>query len=82
VDRAVDAVDQLGLRVVRLARDAVRAFVGVEFDVAVLFDLREQRLDRGVMARLGRADEVVVRDAEAVPRLPKAGGVAVGLLLR
>jgi hypothetical protein len=34
-----------------------------------------------VVARLGRADEVVVGDAEAVPRLLEPGGVAVGLLL-
>jgi hypothetical protein len=33
------------------------------------------------MAGLRRTDEVVVGDAEAVPRLAEAGGVAVGLFL-
>ena len=81
VDRAVDAVDQLGLGVVRLAGHAVRALVGVELDVAVVLDPREQRLHRGVVARLGGADEVVVGDVEAVPGLAEPGRVAVGLLL-
>jgi hypothetical protein len=39
-------------------------------------------LDGGVVTGLGRADEVVVGDTEAVPRLAIAAGVAVGLLLR
>ena len=81
VDRAVAAVDQLALLVVRLAGDAVRALVGVELDVAVVLDPLQQRLHGGVVAGLGGADEVVVGDVEAVPRLPEAGGVAVGLLL-
>ena len=63
VDRAV-AVDQLVLGVVRLARDAVQALVGAELDVAGVVAGLQQRLDAAVVARLGRADEVVVGDVE------------------
>ena len=81
VDRAELAVDQLALLVVGLAGDAVRALVGVELDVAVVLDPRQQGLHGGVVAGLGGADEVVVGDVEPVPGGPEALGVAVGLLL-
>ena len=71
VDRAV-AVDELVLGVVRLARDAVEAFVGAELDVARVVDRLQELLHRLVVARLGRADEVVVGDVERVPRVAEA----------
>ena len=82
VDRAVDAVDQLALLVVRLAGHAVRALVGVELDVAVVLDPLQELLHGRVVPRLGGADEVVVGDVEAVPGGPEPLGVAVGLLER
>ena len=66
VDRTI-AVDQLVLRVVRLARDAIEALVGSELDVARVVDRLQELLHRRVMARLGGADEVVVGDVESVP---------------
>ena len=75
VDRAV-AVDELVLGVVRLARHAVEAFVRAELDVAAVVDRLQELLHRGVVARLGRADEVVVGDVEAVPGVAEVARVS------
>ncbi len=75
------AVDQLVLGVVVLARDAVQARVGSQLDEPVVVDPLEELLDDGVVARLGGADEVVVGDVEALPRLLEAGRRAVRPLL-
>ena len=52
-----------------LARHTVPARVDAWLDVAVVVTALEQGLDAATMARLGRANEVVVADAEASPRL-------------
>ena len=67
-------VDQLVLRVVRLARDAVETFVGSELDVAGVVDRLQERLHGRVVAGLGGTDEVVVRDVEAVPSVAEVPG--------
>ena len=80
VDRAV-TVDQLVLGVVRLARDAVEAFVRSELDVTLVVDRLQEFLHRDVVTRLGRADEVVVGDVERIPRRAEVGGGLVDELL-
>ncbi len=83
VDRAVP-LDQVVLGVVGLARDAVQALVRALVDVVaavVVHGLQDLR-DRLVVARLGRADVVVVADVEALPDLAPAGLEGVGPLAR
>ncbi len=75
-------VDQLLLGVELLARDAVRALVVGEVDVALLLQLPPQRLHLGLVIGVRRADEVVVRDAELPPRLAVAPRDLVGVGLR
>ncbi len=71
VDGAL-AADQLLGGVVVLARHAVEAPVHVEADESVVVDPLEKRLHRVVVTRLGRADEVVVRDVEVAPGFEEA----------
>ena len=73
VDRAL-AVDELVLRVVELARDAVQAFVDAEVDVVttVVVDGAQQSLDGVDVSTLRRADVVVVGDVQASPDLAPA----------
>ncbi len=80
VDGAVP-VDQLGLGVVRLARDAVEALVRAELDVAVVVAGLQELLDGHVVARLGGADEVVVGDLQQLPRILEAHDRLIGPLL-
>ena len=70
VDRA-EAVDEVVLGVVGLARHAVQALVRPQVDVvpAVVVDRVEELLDRGRVARLGGPDVVVVGDVQAGPDL-------------
>ena len=82
VDRAQAAWQQLVVGVVRLAAHAVLAAVVVELDVAGVVAALQQLGDRGVVARFGGADEVVVGDVEAAPRRGEARGDPVGELLR
>ena len=67
VHRAELAVEQVALGVVRLARDAVPALVDALVHVAVVVDRLHEPLHALVVARLGRADEVVVGDVEGGP---------------
>ncbi len=53
------AVDELGLRLERLAADAVEALVRVLVDVAVVVDPLEEVLDERLVALVARADEEV-----------------------
>jgi hypothetical protein len=76
VDRAVPVDARLGREVV-LTAHAVEALVHVLVDVAVLVDGGEELLDALVVARLGRADEVVVADVEDVPGLLESRGRGV-----
>ena len=60
-------VDQLVVGVVLLAGDAVLARVHVELDVAGVVAALQELCDGGLVARLGRADEVVVGDVQPLP---------------
>src|SRR5665213_296673 len=80
VDRAL-AVDTGLDRVVVLAADAVQTLVDVLVDVAVVVDRREELLHALVVARFGRADEVVVVDVEGRPGVAKLLGFGVRPLL-
>ena len=82
VDRAPVAGQQLVVAVVLLAADAVLAPVEVELDVAGVVAPLQQLGDRGPVARLGRADEVVVGDVEVAPHLGEGRGDGVGERLR
>ena len=80
--RAELAVDQVLLREEALAGDAVVALVlGLVDEVAVV-EVLHDGLDDFPVAFLGRADEVVVRDAEALPELLEPDHGAVALLDR
>ena len=75
VDRAQAAGQQLVVGVVRLAAHAVLAAVVVELDVAGVVAALQQLGDRGVVARLGGADEVVVGDVEPRHAAAKRGAI-------
>ena len=75
------AVDDLLLGVEALAAVAVPAAVLAEVDLARVVELLENGLHDDSVARLGRADEVVVGDAEALPGLSERQGVGVGVRL-
>ena len=66
MDRAL-AVDEILLLLERLAGDAVPAFVEPFVDVARGVIAPDELLHAGLVARLGRADEVVERDVELLP---------------
>ena len=74
VDRTV-ALDAGLDRVVVLAAHAVEALVDVLVDVAVVVDRGEELLHALVVARFGRADEVVVLDVEGGPGLAELLGL-------
>ncbi len=80
--RAVAPVEQVVLRVERLARRAVPPAVRPLVDVTGLVDALEHRLHAGGVLRVGGADEEVVRQPERSPQLPEPGGDHVGVLLR
>ena len=82
VDRAVRAVRQVVLDVVLLTADAIEPRVLAEVDVAGVVAGLQQGLDGPVVPVLGRPDEVVVRDIEALPRGLEERRNAVGELLR
>ena len=69
VQRAQVAAYEVGLRVVRLARNAVPALVKTLMHVPVVVDRLHEALHGLDVAGLGRADEVVVGDLEASPGL-------------
>src|SRR5690606_39800876 len=62
------AVDQFLVGVVTLALDAVEPCVLAVDDVAGVVDALQYLANHTLMALFCRADEVVVTDAEAVPR--------------
>src|SRR5664279_3725526 len=76
VDRAVPQGEIL-LRIERLAVRAVPALVPRRVEVARRVDAPDNLLDARPVARLGRADEVVVRDAELFPEVPECRRMAV-----
>ena len=78
------AVDELLLRLERLAADAVEPRVDVLVDVvaAVRPDPLQELLDEALVALVARADEEVVRHAEAGGERPPRVGDAVDVLLR
>ena len=67
MDRAVP-VDQVVHGVVALARHAVEALIGAQFDVTGVVAGLQQLSDAPVVTRFGRPDEVVVGDVELPPR--------------
>ena len=77
VHRAL-AVDEVLLGVERLAGRAVPALVRGRVEVARRVDAPDDLLDARAVPRLGRPDEVVVRDPELLPEVPKRRRVAVG----
>ena len=81
VDAAQVAGVELVVGVVLLARHAVLALVDVELDVAGVVTALQQLGHTDLVAFLGGADEVVVGDAEAVPRLLVERGDLVDELL-
>ncbi len=82
VHRADTAFEQVALGVVRLARNAVPTLVQPLVHVAVVVDRLHEPLHAQVVTRLGRADEVVVRDVEGGPRGDVAPARPVDPLLR
>ncbi len=80
--RAMDRtqpVDQVLLRLERLARLAVPALVEALVEIAVGADLLRHRLHGDAMARLRGADEVVERDVEPRPDVAEDGGHLVAV---
>ena len=78
------AVDDLGVLLERLASDAIPPFVRllVEVGRVVLKDALDQRANARRVLRVGRANELVVRDAEPSPHRLKALGERVDERLR
>ena len=77
------AVDDLGLGLELLAADAVQRLELAGVDVAAVVDRLHELLDALLVARLRRADEVVVRDVERrEQREPRLGHELVDPLLR
>ncbi len=72
------AVHEVLLRVERLAGRAIPALVRGRVEVARRVDAPDDLLDAHAVPRLGRADEVVVRDPELSPEVPERRRVAVG----
>ena len=62
------AVYELALRPIALARRAVKPLVLALVDVALLVDAAEDLLHDALVALLGRADKIVVRDVELLPK--------------
>ncbi len=76
------AREELRLVFVRLTSDAVPARIGAELDETVVIYALKELLDGNVVTGLGRADEIVVRNVEAPPRLGKPRRGTVGPVLR
>ena len=71
---------QLLSGVVVLAGHAIGTSIGVFDDVAVVVDFAQELADRVVVALLGRANEVIVRDIEDLPGLGESSRGSVGPL--
>lgn len=76
------AIDEVTLGELGLARRAVVAVVGALVEVAVVVELLHEVLDALDVARLRRADEIVVGDLEVAPQLGELRDLAVAPLLR
>ena len=75
------AVDELGLRLERLAADAVEAGIDVLVDVAVVVDPLQEVLDEGLMTVIRRPDEEVDRRVDALGQLLPGDDDLVDVLL-
>ena len=75
------AVNQVAFGELRLARRAIVAVVGSLVEVAVVMELLHEVLDALHVARLRRADEVVVGDIEVAPQLGELRHLAIAPLL-
>jgi hypothetical protein len=62
--------------------DAVPAFISRKIDIVVFGKCREDLLNGFIVARLGRADEVIVRDAKDFPKIEEFHGDVIDELLR
>ena len=62
------AIYELTLRPIALARRAVKPLVLALVDVTLLVDAAEDLLHNALVALLSRADEIVVRDVELLPK--------------
>lgn len=76
------AIDKVAFGELRLAWRAIVAVVGSLVEVAVVMELLHEVLDALHVARLRRADEVVVGDVEVAPQLGELRHLAVAPLLR
>ena len=76
------AVNQIAFGELRLARRAIVAVVGSLVEVAVVMELLHEVLDALHVARLRRADEVVVGDVEVAPQLGELRHLTIAPLLR
>ena len=76
------AVDQLGLGVERFVAHRIPAGIGAEVDLVARDEFAPELLHRGLVARLGGADEVVVGKREQLAETAERLGNAVDELLR
>ena len=81
MNRAVIAIEFF-FGEVGLACHAVQTAVFIEFDIACIETSLEQFLDARFMASFGGANEIVIRNIEALPCLLKEGSDGVGEFLR
>ena len=77
------SVENLVVLLERLTADAVPSGVGLLIEIVrrLLEDLLDQPLHARLVGGIGRADELVVRDAEQVPDLLRAVGHRIDQLL-
>ncbi len=76
------ALLHLSVGEIRLVRHAIPAIVAALIQVARLLHALPEILHRMMLARLGGADKVVVRNLKLVPQLSKVRSLRVGPLLR
>ena len=81
MDRAL-ALNEFFFNEVRLARNAILTAVHVGFNVASVVASLQQFLHASSVARLGGANEIVVRDVQAFPGLGEQRGNGVGKFFR
>ena len=76
------AIDDFSIGQKAFAADAVQSFILVEVDVPLIVDLLQYGGHHGDMARLGRTQEIIIADAQFLPRLNEGCGDTVGVGLR
>ena len=82
VHRAVQrtlTVDEISFLLERFAADAVPALVEAFVDIPFCGDAADEFLHPGLVPRLGRPDEIVVRNVEQIPRRPEFGFHAIAV---